>query len=123
MKDQRQHVRKEIVASALIANATGNDWKQVTLLDISVGGAAFSTSERVIVDTTRLVNITLPNEEKPIPLSAKIVNRSPMGTAFRVGIKFFNADPTAIEQIRHYVEATPMDELSQGSDQSANHAK
>ncbi|MGZ3254130.1 MAG: PilZ domain-containing protein [Burkholderiaceae bacterium] len=110
MKEQRQHIRKELTASALIANATGSDWKPVTLLDISVGGAAFSTSERVIVDTTRLVNITLPNEDKPIPLSAKIVNRSPMGTAFRVGIKFFNADPTAIEQIRHYIETMPADE-------------
>ncbi|HEY8100113.1 MAG TPA: PilZ domain-containing protein [Burkholderiaceae bacterium] len=123
MKDQRQHVRKEIVASALIANPSGNDWKPVTLLDISVGGAAFSTSERVIVDTTRLVNITLPNEVKPIPLSAKIVNRSPMGSAFRVGIKFFNADPIAIEQIRHYIEAAPADELQQASEQSANNAK
>src|SRR4051812_15488513 len=116
MKDQRQHARKELVASALIANPTRNDWKPVTLLDISIGGAAFSTSERVIVDTTRLVNITLPNEDKPIPLSAKIVNRSPMGTAFRVGIKFFNADPAAIEQIRHYVEAAPIDQVQAGTD-------
>jgi c-di-GMP-binding flagellar brake protein YcgR len=123
MKDQRQHARKELVASALIANATGNDWKPVTLLDISVGGAAFSTSERVIVDTTRLVNITLPNEDRPIPLSAKIVNRSPMGTAFRVGIKFFNADPSAIEQIRHYIEAAPTDGLPQPSDQAADNVK
>ncbi|MGZ3237591.1 MAG: PilZ domain-containing protein [Burkholderiaceae bacterium] len=123
MKDQRQHVRKEVVASALIANPTGSDWKPVTLLDISIGGAAFSTSERVIVDTTRLVNITLPNEEKPIPLSGKIVNRSPMGAAFRVGIKFFNADPSAIEQIRHYIETTPTDELQQASDRSANNAE
>ncbi len=116
MKEQRQHIRKELVASALIANATGNDWKPVTLLDISIGGAAFSTAERVIVDTMRLVNITLPNQDKPIPLSAKIVNRSPMGATFRVGVKFFNPDPAAIEQIRHYIEAEPADGSSQKSD-------
>lgn len=111
MKEQRQHIRKELIANALLSNATGKDWKPVTLLDISVGGAAFSTTERVIVDTTRLLNITLPDDDKPISLSAKVVNRRPSGTGFRVGIKFFNVDPAAIEQIRHYIEDAPVDEL------------
>jgi hypothetical protein len=119
MKEQRQYVRKELVASAFLASAAGDDWKPVTLLDISVGGAAFSTSERVIVDTTRLVNITLPNEDKPIPLSAKIVNRSPMGSAFRVGIKFYNVAPSALEQIRHFIEAPTDGPAADASNRSA----
>lgn len=103
MLEQRQHQRRELVTEALIANPAGAGWSPVGLLDISISGASFKTSERIIVDTVRQLNITLPNSDKPILVSAKVVNRLPHDEGFRVGIKFINVDPATINLISQYV--------------------
>jgi hypothetical protein len=123
MKEQRQDIRKELVASALISDATGNHWFPVTLLDISISGAAVATAERIIVDTTRSFNITLPDSPNPVLLSAKIVNRSPAGAMFRVGIKFLKIDPAAVALIQKYVDTASDGGLPAAADESADEPK
>lgn len=103
--EQRQHVRKILDSSAQLADALGKSWIPVTLLDISVGGAAFATTERVIVDTARGLKFTLPDNPNEFQATAKIVNRAQAGNGFRVGVTFVKIDAEAVASIRQYVEA------------------
>lgn len=103
--DQRQHVRKAVSSNAFFADALGKNWSTVSLFDISIGGAAFGTSERVIVDTIRTLKFSLPDCPKEIQVSAKVVNRAQAGNGFRVGVTFVKIDADAVAAIRQYVEA------------------
>ncbi len=105
MHEQRQHQRRDLIASASIANPAGNAWSAVGMLDISISGASFKTTERVIVDTLRLFNFTLPENPLEIHATVKIVNRAASGDAFRVGITFVKIDPASVELITRYVQA------------------
>ena len=105
MKEQRQHQRGELITEAMIADSAGTDWSAVSLLDISISGASFKTTERIIVDTIRMFNITLHNSPKPVLASAKIVNRLSHADGFRVGIRFVKIDPHEVELINQYVQS------------------
>lgn len=103
--EQRQHVRKILDSSARLADPSGKSWGEVSLKDISIGGAAFVTAERVIVDTVRAFKFLLPDNAEEFQASVKILNRTQTPTGFRVGVTFLQIDAKALAAIRRYVEA------------------
>jgi hypothetical protein len=104
--EQRAYVRRLLDAEGTMANALGNAWSQIRILDISRMGIAFATDELLIVNTSRAMSLRLPDSSEPIKFIAKIVNRSPRtDIGFRVGANFVKIDANDIALIEQYVNA------------------
>ncbi len=69
-----------------------SDWKPCTLIDLSVGGAGFTTAENIAAGEELKLRIAPPNStenKRHITVSAKVVNtRQPAPGEFRYGVQF-----------------------------------
>ncbi|WP_137939659.1 PilZ domain-containing protein [Chitinivorax sp. B] len=107
MGDKRVYARKTIRGSGSIADASGESWVPVTILDISQGGVGFHGRSNLIVGHVRMIRFTLPTDP---PLEATATVRiaycapHPHLGGFRVGAEFKKLDSEKLEAIIHLVD-------------------
>jgi hypothetical protein len=89
---------------AFLLNADGQR-TPVILLDISLRGASFATSEVLASGALRNLEFGLPGSRTRHNLVIKVVNQSTRGvpSGFRVGAMFIEVDARTTEEITDFV--------------------
>jgi c-di-GMP-binding flagellar brake protein YcgR len=108
-EEKRVHLRKALQTEGWLADALGNTWAPIKLLDISLGGIAFIGTEELAVDSSRIFRFHLPNDGRLIKFVGRIANchAHQYLAGFRVGAQFTRIDNNDLNLIQQFIERAP----------------
>lgn len=106
MTEQRVHFRMDLQTEAWIADVMGESWQPVTPLNMSAGGIAFASSEKLAADALRRFRFYLPGNPKLINLVIKIGYSRPHAflPGFRIGSSFAKIRAEDLAMIRQFID-------------------
>lgn len=90
MEEKRAQTRALMLVEATIADANGETWHPIVLLDVSDIGIAFAHAQSIERGTTRMLRFRLPGNPSHHDAVVTIVHSSTAGvpSGYRVGAKF-----------------------------------
>lgn len=105
MNERRAHTRKIMHEPAFLLGSDGAVRTPVILLDISLRGASFATSEVLMSGIVRQLEFTLPGSRTRHNTRIEIVHQSTTGVpvGFRIGAMFVEIDATTTNEIFDFV--------------------
>jgi hypothetical protein len=106
MQDKRAYLRKSLKTEAWLADVLGNTWNPVTMLDISIGGAAFVMEEELHAGATRMLRFSLPGSTERLVFTARIAHcaKHTYLAGYRVGVEFIRRDAHAVAAIEKFIK-------------------
>ena len=107
MQEQRAYVRRLIQSEAMIADALGENWRRVQMLDVSRMGLAFASADAMESGVTHMFNFFLPGNSRRFEVVVKVVHCATNGTvsAFRIGARFVAVDDDTVALIAQFTSA------------------
>lgn len=105
MQEKRAHTRALMHVEATIADATGEAWRPIVVLDISSLGIAFACAQIMESGTSHMLRFCLPGNEQRHDVIVSIVHSSTAGvpSGYRVGAKFAAASVETKEAIAAFI--------------------
>lgn len=105
MQEKRAYVRALIQANAAVADALGEHWEEVSLLDISQVGLAFNSEHAYESGASRMVRFELPGLAEHNEGLIQVVHCGQAGVDFgyRVGARFLAIDDETRARIAKFV--------------------
>lgn len=107
MIEKRAHARKTLKTQAWMSDSSSEEWREISLLDLSVSGAAFAVNRELATGTSHLFRFSLPQQTKRIVFTAEVMNCMPhifLG-GFRIGVKIARIDAEDQNSITAFIEA------------------
>jgi len=106
--ERRKHQRKEThvpLKYSKLRDSSGNKEDRAITKDISPGGACFKIEKFISMANRLIVELKLPEKEKPIKAIAKIawIKRSSFGNAYETGNQFLEMSKEDRDSITEYV--------------------
>lgn len=104
--EKRIHARRSIQSEAYAADHQENAWQSVCLLDISVGGIAFVSREKMAVGDSCAFRLHMPGTARLMKVTACIThcNEHTFLSGYRIGARFTSVAYEDLMTIEQFVE-------------------
>ncbi|MCG2584593.1 PilZ domain-containing protein [Massilia sp. TS11] len=108
MHEKRAYVRALIQANAAVADALGERWDEVSLLDISQVGVAFHAEHGYDSGQTRMLRFELPGLAEHNEALMQVVHsgRAGVPSGYRIGARFIALDEDTRARIAKFIVHT-----------------
>jgi hypothetical protein len=107
LRDRRRHFRKGLQAEGWIAEADGENWTPIKMMDVSKGGFAFLSPEKLDANSSRRFRVHLPGSSRLMHFSGRItycLEHPYLQGQYRVGTEFTEIDVTDVAAIEWFVD-------------------
>lgn len=106
LRNRRAHTRKTLQAEGWIAETNGDDWQSIKMLDLSVGGFAFFSEEKMAEDALRQFRFHLPDSSRLMHFDGVILHcvDHPYPAGYRIGVRFNKVDVADLASIEWMIE-------------------
>jgi hypothetical protein len=96
---------------AFLSDSSGTSWAPIILLDISLRGISFATSEPLMNGAVHQLRFRLPGSLARHHSLINIVHQSTSGVpgGFKIGATFVTIDADTTEQIMDFFSKSPQD--------------
>jgi hypothetical protein len=96
---------------AFMADASASSWAPIVLLDISLRGVSFATSEALDTGQVRALQFTVPGSPVRHRAHITVVRRSTAGvpSGFKIGAMFVQIDIATTDLIADFVSKSAQD--------------
>ena len=106
LRNRRAHPRVLLNADGWYASLSGDTWQSIKALDISKGGFAFVTQEKIDMGSTRQFRLQMPGGSRLMNFDGRITHCIELLDikAYRVGVQFNKMDVADLATIEWYVD-------------------
>lgn len=108
LREKRIHQRKAVRTEGWLGDAAGN-WDSIVLLDVSKGGFAFISQQKIEEGSMHPFRIQLPTSSRLMNFVGRIANcmENPVLVGYRVGVQFDKIDIVDLATIEWFVDEKP----------------
>lgn len=104
-EDKRVHLRRALQTEGWLADMQESQWRNIDLLDISKGGAAFISPDNLPIESSQRFRFHLPGNPQLINFVVKITRcvEHPYFSGYRVGAQFMQIENKDLQAIEDFI--------------------